>query len=156
MNDLKKAHQMAFTLNAAIIGTLIIYAIVVEIIRRQFAPFAGFGGISDISVIRYLFYGIVVINVFVIRALRNLVMRRSSTDDTQSIIRKLFRSTLITAALCEVPALLGLLLFFLAGSIRDFYQLAGLSFILVFLHFPRYGNWEARIKNTGKGISSCG
>ena len=156
MNNLKKAHQIAFTLNVAIIGTLIIYAIVVEIIRRQLAPFTGFGGMSDITVFRYLFYGIVVINIFVIRALRNLMLRKSSSDDAQSIIRKLFRLALITAALCEVPALLGLLLFFLAGSIRDFYQLAGLSFILVFLHFPRYGNWEAWIKNTDTSISSCG
>lgn len=155
MNNLKKAHQMAFTLNVAIIGSLIIYAIVVEIIRRQFAPFTGFGGMSDITVVRYLFYGIVVINIFVIRVLRNLILRKSSSDDTQSIIRKLSRSAVITAALCEVPALLGFLLFLLAGSIRDFYQLAGLSFILVFLHFPRYGNWESWIKNTDKSITSC-
>ena len=156
MDSLKKAHQIAFTLNVAIVGTLIIYAIVIEIIRRKFAPFTGFGGMSDISVIRYLFYGIVVINIFVIRFLRNMILRKLSADDTQSIIRKLFRSAVITAALCEVPALLGLLLFLLAGSIRDFYQLAGLSFILVFLHFPRYGNWEAWIKNTDKSITSCG
>lgn len=156
MNNLKKAHQMAFTLNVTIIGSLIIYAIVVEIIRRQFAPFTGFGGISDVSVIRYIFYGIVVINVFIIRVLRNLILRKSSSDDTQNIIRNLLRSAVVTAALCEVPALLGLLLFLLVGSIRDFYQLAGLSFILVFLHFPRYGNWEAWIKNTDKSITSCG
>jgi hypothetical protein len=156
MNNLKKAHQMAFTLNAAIIGTLIIYAIVIEVIRRQLDPFTGFREISDISVVRYLFYGIVVINVFAIRVLRNLILRKSSSDDARSIIKKLFRSAVITAALCEVPALLGLLLFLLVGSIRDFYQLAGLSFILVFLHFPRYGNWEAWIKNTNKSITSCG
>ncbi len=156
MDNLKKAHQIAFTLNAAIIGTLIIYAIVIEVIRRQLAPFTGFGEISDISVVRYLFYGIVVIDVFVIRVLRNLILRKSSSDDARSIIQKLFRSALITAALCEVPALLGLLFFLLAGSIRDFYQLAGLSFILVFLHFPRYGNWETWIKNTEKSIPSCG
>jgi F0F1-type ATP synthase membrane subunit c/vacuolar-type H+-ATPase subunit K len=156
MDNLKKSHQMALTLNAAIIATLIIYAIVVEIIRRQFAPFTGFGGISDITPIRYLFYGVVVVTIFVIRFLRNMMLRKSSTDDSQSLIRKLLRSAVITASLCEVPALLGLLIFLLAGSIRDFYQLAGLSFILVFLHFPRYGNWEAWVKNTDTSISSCG
>jgi len=156
MENLKKAHQMALTLNASIIGTLIIYAIVVEIIRKQFAPFTGFGGLPDKTLIRYLFYGIVVVNIFVIRFLRNTMLRKSSSDDTQSLIRKLFRSAVITAALCEVPALLGLLLFLLAGSIRDFYQLAGLSFILVFLHFPRYGNWEEWTKYKDKSIPSCG
>lgn len=156
MNDLKKAHRIAFLLNVAIIGTLIVYAIVIEIIRRQFAPFAGFAVISDISVLRYLFYGIVVINIFVIRFLRNLTLRKSSSADTQILIRRLLRSAVITAALCEVPALLGLILFLLVGSIRDFYQMAGLSFILVFLHFPRYGIWEAWIKNTHRSITSCG
>ncbi len=146
---------MALTLNAAIIATLIIYAIVVEIIRRQFAPFTGFVEISDITTIRYLFYGIVVVNIFIIRVLRNMMLRKSSTDDAQSLIRKLFRSAVITVALCEVPAILGLLIFLLAGSIRDFYQLAGLSFILVFLHFPRYGNWEDWTKNADKSIPSC-
>lgn len=156
MNDLKKAHQVALIMNAAIIGTLIIYAIVVEIIRRRFAPFTGFGEIPDITPVRYIFYGVVVVTIFVIRFLRNMMLRKSSTDDEQSLIRKLLRSAVISAGLCEVPALLGLLIFLLAGSIRDFYQLAGLSFILVFLHFPRYGNWEEWVKNTNTRISSCG
>jgi len=153
---LKKTYNVAFIVNVAIIGTLILYALVIEILRRQLAPFQGLTEISNVTLLRYILYGIAILNIFLIRVMRGLLLRKPSSEEFNLLRFKLLQASLVTAALCEIPAILGLILFLLIGSIRDYYQLAGVSFILVFLHFPRYGNWEAWIKNTDKSLSSCG
>lgn len=153
---LKKTYNVTFIVNVAIIGTLILYAVVIEILRRQMAPFQGLTGISNVSLLRYLLYGIAVINIFLIRIMRRLLLRKPISEEFNLLRLKLLQTSLVTAALCEIPAILGFILYLLTGSIRDYYQLAGVSFFLVFLHFPRYGNWETWIKNTAKSLSSCG
>lgn len=153
---LKKTYNVAFKINVAVIGTLILYAVVIEVMRRQLAPFQGLTEISNVTLLRYILYGIAILNIFLIRVMRGLLLRKPSSEEFKLLNFKLLQTSFVTAALCEIPAILGLILFFLIGSIRDYYQLAGVSFILVFLHFPRYGNWEAWIKNTDKSLSSCG
>jgi len=154
--SLKKTYNVAFIVNVAIIGTLILYALVIEIMRRQLAPFQGLMEVSSVTLLRYALYGIAILNIFLIRIMRGLLLRQPRSEESHLLRFKLLQTSLITAALCEIPAILGLILFLLIGSVRDYYQLAGVSFILVFLHFPRYGNWEAWIKNTDKSLSSCG
>ena len=155
-DDLKKTHNVAFVVNVAIIGTLILYAVVIEILRKQLAPFQGLAEITNVSFLRYILYGIAILTIFLIRVIRGMLLRKPSSEDFYLLRSRLLQTSLITAALCEIPAILGLILFLLTASLRDYYQLAGVSFILVFLHFPRYGNWEAWIKNRDKSLSSCG
>lgn len=154
--SLKKIYNVAFIVNVAIVGTLILYAVVIEILRRQLAPFQGLTEVSNVTLLRYALYGIAILNIFFIRVARGLLLRKPSSEEFNFLRFKLLQASLVTAALCEIPAILGLILFLLTGSVRDYYQLAGVSFILVFLHFPRYGNWDAWIKNTDKSLSSCG
>jgi hypothetical protein len=47
-------------------------------------------------------------------------------------------------------AIMGLILFLLSGLRRDFYLLLVLSFIFVFLFFPRYSNWEEWVRSNFK------
>ncbi len=154
--SLKKTYNVAFIVNVAIIGTLILYAVVIEILRRQLAPFQGLMEVSSVTLLRYALYGIAILNIFFIRVTRGLLLRKPASEEFDFLKIRLLQASFITAALCEIPAILGLILFLLIGSVRDYYQLAGVSFILVFLHFPRYGNWEVWIKNSDKGLSSCG
>ncbi len=155
-DDLRKTYHTAVMVNAAVIGTLIAYAVIIEIIRKQLAPFQGFMEITNFSVLRYIFYGIAVINIFIIRMAGISLLRKRISDEFEIIRLQLLRSSIVTAALCEIPAILGFILFLFVGSVRDYYQLAGVSFILVFLHFPRYGKWAEWAKNPEKNIASCG
>ena len=154
-DDLRRTYHIAFVINVAIIGTLILYAVVIEILRRQLAPFQGLTEISNVTLFRYALYGIAILNIFLIRVTKGLFLRKPPSAEFDLLKFKLLQASLITAALCGIPSILGLILFLLTGSIRDYYQLAGVSFILVFLHFPRYGNWEAWLKNRDKNLSSC-
>jgi len=155
-DNLRKPYHTAVMVNAAIIGTLIAYAVIIEILRKQLAPFQGFLEITNFSVLRYIFYGVAVVNIFIIRIIGGSLLRKRASDEFKLIKLQLIRASIVIAALCEIPAILGLILFLLVGSVRDYYQLAGVSFILVFLHLPRYGKWEKWAKNPRKNITSCG
>ena len=155
-DDLRKAYHTAVMVNAAVIGTLIAYAVILEIIRKQLAPFQGFVESMDFSVLRYIFYGIAVINIFLIRIAGVSLLKKRNSDEFKLIRLQLLKASVVVAAFCEIPAVLGFILFLLIGSVRDYYQLAGVSFILVFLHFPRHGKWEEWAKNPEKNIASCG
>ena len=149
-DDLKKAYQTSLMINIGVIGALIIYAVIVEILKSKLAPFGGFVNFGQIAILRYIFYGIAILQIFVIRILRGTFLRASASDDPKTFIIKLSRASIATAVLCELPAVLGIVLFLMRGHSRDFYLMLGLSFFLVFLYFPRYGNWEEWIKTMTK------
>jgi hypothetical protein len=54
------------------------------------------------------------------------------------------------AALAEASAVLGLVLFVLAGRRQDFYLLAGWSLVLQLAHFPRYARWEEAARTAAR------
>ena len=150
MEDLKKAYQTALIINIGIIFGLVIYAVLVEILKSKFAPFEGFVDFKQITILRYVFYGLGILQIFIIRVLRGALLRASASDDSKTLIIKLSRASIATAVLCELPAVFGIVLFLMGGHSRDFYLMLGLSFILVFLYFPRYRNWEEWIKTMKK------
>ncbi len=142
MNDLKRAYQVASLVHISILATLVIYVFVVEIIKARLEHFLSFVDPSAFTNLRYALYAVAVLDVVLIRFSRGMVLRKRASDDRNTLRSKLMRSAILTAALCEVPAIFGLVLFFVAGSVRDFYYLSLVSLILVFLYFPRYRNWE--------------
>ena len=53
----------------------------------------------------------------------------------------------IDLTLAEIPAILGLVLFLIAGYNRDFYVLLFVSLFLLFMYLPRLKSWEDILKN---------
>jgi hypothetical protein len=56
----------------------------------------------------------------------------------------------VAASLAEAAAVLGLVLFLLAGRRADFYLLASWSLLLHLFHFPRYERWEEAAKTAAR------
>lgn len=142
MEDLKKAYQTTVIINAAIVASLVIYAVIVEIMKARFDPFEGLIDNFDFVPLRYAFYAIALANFMVIVQIRKALLRRTSFDDRRNAIERISRTSVITSAFCETPAIMGLFLFLLSGLRKDFHILLILSFIHVLLFFPRYSNWE--------------
>jgi len=145
-NDFKKAHRISFIISVAIIVSLFIYAVCVEFIKAKFKPYMGFAHLHDMSTLRYIFYGLGIIQIIIIRILRGFLLKKSSSDNLITLTSKLYKTSLLTSALCEGPAIYGLALFFLGGLSRDFYFLLFVSLFLMFMYFPRYNNWEEWLK----------
>ena len=142
MQDLKRAHQISVILYIAFMVSLGIYVVVVEIYRTNFKDFQGVVESHELSWIRYVFYGLCLTQIFIIRLIRQILTKRLNTTKMEALIAHLNKMSILTAAFCEAPAILGLMLFFLNGSPRDFYILIAISSLLFFLYFPRYSNWE--------------
>jgi len=61
-------------------------------------------------------------------------------------VENLSTTAIITLALCEAVAVLGLVLFLLAGQGMDFYIFMVISLGFFYLFFPQYEQWEERIR----------
>jgi len=142
MKDLKKAYQTSVIIHNAVIASLFIYIILAEMIRRQFKPFEGFVNGFDFPLLRYALYALAIIQFVIIRKIRGVLLKNASFDNMEEAIIRLSRTSIITSALCETPAIFGLILFLLGGLRSDCYVLLVLSGVYLILFFPRYQNWE--------------
>ena len=145
--ELKKTYRTSAILYVAIMLTLIVYLIVFTVLKSQMPDFQGMMDRIDLPWLRYAFYALGLLQVFLIKFLRETATKSITTVDAKILITHLQRMSMISAALCEVPVLLGLVLFFLSGSAQDFYILLIVSFALFVMYFPRLNNWEEWIKS---------
>jgi hypothetical protein len=140
--ELKTSHKTASVIGIAIIASLFLYLVIVEVLRAKMRRFHGLVQFPGVNMLRYVFYGIAVIEVLATRLLQGILLRRAPGDDARATVVKLARTAVVTLSLSEVPALLGLVLFLLGGLNKDFYALLAVSLVLVFMYFPRLGSWE--------------
>jgi len=135
-------HRVGAIVAGAALASLLIALLAVELI------FAGGRGTAVILrpetavSLRYILYGAAVAAVVLLRALRGVILRKRPGEDEAALGRKLLQASILTTALGEVPAVLGMVLFFLMGLKRDFYILAAVSLVLMFMFFPRLGQWR--------------
>lgn len=140
--ELRRSHRTASLVGIVLIASLFIYLVVVEIIRATMGPFRGLVPVPGLATLRYVFYGLAVIEVLATRLVQGALLRRAPGDDARVTVLKLARTTIVTLCLSEVPALLGLVLFLLGGLNKDFYALLAVSLVLAFMYFPRLRSWE--------------
>lgn len=147
VRDLKKAHQMSAVIHIAFMATLVIYILIVEILRGSLQDFRRSTESINLAWVRYIFFALGLAQIFFIRFMRETLSRGMTSANARVLIAHLNRISILSSALCEVPAFLGLVLFFIGSSTRDFYVLTFISVVLFVLYFPRYPNWEEWIRN---------
>jgi len=127
---------------ASVLVSLFLYLGVEEFIRARFRPFRGFVAVTDLQRLRYVFFAVAIVAGILVRILRQALLRKVSHDDEKTALHRLQRVSLLTLVLAEVPAVAGLVLFFVGGLNIDFYILLFVSIFLVFMYFPRRSAWE--------------
>lgn len=147
LSGLRKAYRTSSLVGAAVIASLFLYAVVVEVGRAWLKPFLGFARVENALVLRYAFYAAAIVIVISSRILNSLILRKSRQADLKAVIRKLSLAAIVSMALGEGPAVMGLALFLLGGFSRDFYMLLIVSLFLEFMYFPRLRNWEDYLKD---------
>jgi hypothetical protein len=145
--DLKRAHKTATILYIAFMLSLAVYLIAFEVLKARIPDFQGMVEKFDFPWLGYAFYALGLLQIFLIRFIRETATKSITTIEVPVLIQHLQRLSMISGALCEVPVILGWVLFFLSGSVRDFYILLLISFVLFVLYFPRFSNWEEWIKS---------
>ena len=131
----------------AMIATVFVYAGVVELIKWQWAPFAGFARLDPRTAgfLKYAFLALAAAQFGIIKAVQKILPMRSVDNLSQAAV--------ITLALCETVAVLGLVLFLLAGNAVDFYIFMMISLGFFYLFFPKYEQWEQRLRAGGTNAS---
>jgi F0F1-type ATP synthase membrane subunit c/vacuolar-type H+-ATPase subunit K len=154
-SDLKRVYRTTIIINGALVASLFLYALMVELIRSQFKPFPGLlvSGLRH-QTLRYLFFGAAVGAVVLVRLAGRTLLKVTPGEDHHHLISRLSRTAVITSALGELPAVLGFVLFLLTGFSRDFYLLLFVSLFLEFMYFPRLKVWQdlARERFPQRGI----
>jgi hypothetical protein len=142
-----KARYLAVNfMGLAMIASVFVYAGVVELIKWQWAPFAGFGGLasSTAELLSYIFLAIAAAQYVVIKAVHRIMSAKS--------VDHLPQAAIITLALCESVALLGLVLFLLTGRSLDFYIFMLISLGFFYWFYPRYEDWEKLVNEAERTL----
>jgi len=133
--------KIAVLVHAALMGCLLIYLLVVEVVFRGMGVNPAGGAAGTFPSLRYVFYGVAVIMVLIIRRVPAWLKPGADASEPIKSIRML-QASVLTSALCEIPATLGLVIVLLTGSHRDFHYLLFFSMVLFVFHFPRRSSWE--------------
>lgn len=141
-DELRSHLRTAASVGLAVVASLMLYLVLVEVLRAVDKPFSGFARVTDIQPVRYAFFGASVAVIVFIRVLRPRLLRIPPQADTKTVLIRLQRAAILTMVLGEIPGILGLALFLLTGHNVDFYVLLFASLLLVFMYFPRRAAWE--------------
>ena len=140
--ELKKAYLAAALACAGIITAIVFYTVVVEILRHigHQPPLTGPAAYG----LKYFFYITGALPLIVLKFVNSrLDVKKPSPEETARLLTLL---AIIRAAVCEMPAVSGLVLFALTGCYWDFYLLALFSIALEIFNFPKLGAWEERLR----------
>jgi hypothetical protein len=146
--DVRRAYRDTAIMCGAIVASVVIYAVVVEVLSARL-PRGGVGAGVVTDVLRYAHYvvaGVVGLAIPVARRWAETAM--ASSEGT--VLSRLRTGALVAASLAEAPAVLGLVLFLLGRRRDDFYALAGWSLLLHLFHFPRLERWEEAARTAAR------
>jgi len=140
LTTLKARYLAVNFIGLAMIVAVFVYAGVVEVIKWKLAPFAGFAKLEPqmVAFLKYVFLALAAAQFGVIKAVQKILPSRS--------VDNLSTTAVITFALCESVAVLGLVLFLLGGQGLDFYIFMVISLGFFTLFFPKYDQWEQRLR----------
>jgi hypothetical protein len=143
---LKARYLVVNFMGLAMIASVFVYAGVVELIKWQWAPFAGFGKLpsANTELLSYIFLAIAAGQFGAIKAVPRIVLARSVDNLPQAAV--------ISLALCESVALLGLVLFLLTGRSGDFYIFMLISLGFFYWFYPRYDQWEKLVHEADRTV----
>lgn len=140
--ELRKKYLAAAVVSGGIIAAIFFYTVVVEALRHfnhqpLIAPPAAYA-------LKFAFY---ILGVSALAVLKFTARAAGTKMETPQATAQLLTKFAITrAAICELPAVSGLILFILTGGYADFYLLAVFSLGLEFYNFPRLSAWEERLR----------
>jgi hypothetical protein len=141
-SNLETGHRVAAIIYGAMAGSVVLYAVAVEVVNATQAPFTGFAPHPMDPMVRYALWGVALFQAMLIGTVRRSLLTRSSSERGSSSVGKLITVAIVTAALAEIPVILGLVLFMVSGLRADFYALLALSLGLLATWFPRLDSWR--------------
>lgn len=142
---LEQEYRKITTSGISLILSGIFYIIIPSIFSHQI------NNSIDVS-IRYIFLSITLLIAFLIRIVRSIILSKQTNTNFKNILKRLITSSIVTFALCELIAILGLVEYIITGIKMDLYLMVFLSFVFFIVHFPKKLHWEAYINSNIQGF----
>jgi heme exporter protein D len=135
----------------AMMGSVLIYWIVVQVIRKIGQIPRGRDIFVAVDWLRYPLYVLGMAACVAVVVMRrklfdaDVLRRRARGRELPEILSSLSSSQILVFAVAEIPVILGLALYFVGGYLLDFYVLAGLSLVGFALAFPSAVDWASAL-----------
>lgn len=156
MEELKKTYRIAVIIGLAMMASVLGYAIIVGILEQGSVKLRGIPTLSgnQLDQVKYLLMGASLVIFFLVRFLPGRILgsgepmqggQGSSMQNPETgrkNMQRLLISAIVTYALCETPAIFGLILYLLGRVFSDFTFFLLISLFFFGIHFPRYSQWE--------------
>jgi hypothetical protein len=132
----------------AMVGSILIYWIVVQVIRKVGQIPRGRDIFAAVDWLRYPLYVLGIAACVAVLVLRRRLfdpeaaIRRARGQMLPEVLSALSSNQVVIFGVAEVPVILGLALYFVGGYLLDFYILAGLSLLAFALAFPSADEWK--------------
>ncbi len=139
--DWKRLFRTAVFVHVAVVAVVFLYAVMLEVLKARLRPMPRLAAGLDVQLLRYIFYGLAIGAVIVVRLANRGLLRDRPGEPYPELLHRLSRAGILSSILCEAPAMLGLVLVLLTGATRDFYYLLFVSLVLAFMYFPRRRTW---------------
>lgn len=142
---LERIYKTAKVVGYILFASLFFYAGIVEFISRR-PEIAGKTIVDfDPVMLKKIFLVLSVIVYMICVFIKKYFLRKASLGGSQAI-SSLYISSVSVLMICQVPAALGLVLYFSAGTKQDFYGLLAVSALLFVIFFPRFPEWKKAFK----------
>jgi F0F1-type ATP synthase membrane subunit c/vacuolar-type H+-ATPase subunit K len=154
VDKLRAAYRVSVIIGLAIMASLLVYTIIVGLFESGSIALSDTPALlgNGLDLLKYALLGVSAINFIIIRfvnaRLLNAAGRRDRVVDTRprpaagAEFGRLTTASIITYALCETPAIFGLVLYFLGRNSADFYLFLMVSLFYFATNFPRFSQWE--------------
>ena len=154
MDKLRAAYRVAVIIGLAMMASLLAYAAIVGILEKGTVGFnaPAMAG-SQLEIMKFLLIGLTVVLFFIIRYVNALLLESKGKEGTAPDAHarqsgappefgRLTTAAVVTYAVCETPAIFGLVLFFLGRNSSDFYLFMLFSLFFFAVYFPKFSQWE--------------
>ncbi len=138
--DLRKEFRSTARICYIIAGSLLIYPLVVELVKRFVGP-EPLVSEGHYPQMREILFAMALVALFTIRFLHNAMLKKNPQENVKVLVRKLRTAHIATAVLCKIPAVLGFVLFFFHGFSREIYAFFAFSLVMMVLYFPKFDHW---------------
>lgn len=139
--DLTTAHRVATIIVGGMLGGLVMLAVMSEIITRATAN----AGSGELGMLRTVFYGVSFSTIVLVRYVSGSLRAARAGENVQQVLLRLLRAATVTAALCEIPGILGFALIVLGGQRTDMFILMAMSVGMGWAFFPRMSVWRKEV-----------
>jgi len=151
--NLRKLHKQAMIMAIGMIAILGAYILVGEFVLKDMFENQTF---PFYNTVRYILMAIAAVIVIGMNLVKNKILsyedENTTTKQDRSQLeinygRRLLSAFVVSYAFAESIAIFGLVLYVLGRDLTELVAFCGVAFFLMMVNFPKYSDWESRLKD---------